>query len=584
MALRKRQRVFWTIPPILVTALIVAVLLWGSGRLLRPTAPPTVPATLLLPSPTATPPPPSATPIPTLTPSPPSPSPTPTPRETATPTPTPAQDLLRPDNTDRYVWSPGAVVHPLGLAVVSDTAYILDAGEVVALPLRPGEPAGRLFPPEGRIEGMPVGELVDLARSPDGRGLLLLDKRGDLYRYDPEASPWAVLRPIDQRRSAPNPAFVAVASYGERLYLLDVSYSQVWRYPPGERGEGYFPGGDAPAGRLGRDYDVSRGVDLGVDGDVYVLLHEGRNAPAGLVRFHGTSPKRDPDFAAGLSWEKPVGLHLDPAGFLYVIDRAGHRLRVLERGSGRLLQTLEAEEEMRALDVADGRLYIAVPDALLLYPGTGQVYAVSGGEGPPPAGRPDYLPNWSALLSLTSPISNVRYLPERPSLLPGAPRVYRYGIHHGLDMYGGTMGVEIPYGAPVRAVADGVVVRADIAYREMTPAEWDELAARCVSLHDTPPEIEDRFRGRQVWVDHGNGLSSHYVHLARIAEGIDVGNRVRRGQVIGFAGNSGTEDGAAGNRSGVHLHLEIYLNGHYLGKWLTLWETRQLLQRLFALP
>ena len=551
--------------------------------MLHPPAPPTIPATLILPSSTPTPPPSSATPVPTSLP--PSPSPTPTPQETATPSPTPAQDVLQPANTDRYLWASGSVVHPLGLVVLSDTAYLLDAGEVVALPLQAGEPAGRLFPPDGRVEGLPVGELAFLTRAPDGRGLLLLDKRGDLYRYDPGTSIWSVVRPMDQRRTAPNPTFCAVAPYGERLYFLDVAYSQIWRYPPGERGEGYLPGGESPAGRLGKEYDISRGIGLGVDGDVYVLLHEGRGAPAALARFYGTSPKRDPEFASGLSWEEPAGLYLDPEGLLYVIDRAGHRLRVLERKSGRVLQTLEAEDlEMRAVYATGGRLYIAAPDALILYPGTGQVYPVTGGEGPPLAGRPDYFPNWSSLFGLTSPISNVRYLPERDSLLPGAPRVYRYGIHHGLDMYGGTMGVDIPYGTPVRAVADGIVVRADTAYQEMTPAEWEELAARCAAQHDTPPEIEDRFRGRQVWIDHGGGLTTHYVHLAGIAEGITVGTRVRRGQVIGYAGNSGTEDGAAGRKSGVHLHLELYLNGHYLGKWLTLWETRRLLQRLFALP
>lgn len=583
MVTPKRRCLFWAIFPVLATTLTVAALLWSSSRLLGSPVPPTIPATLILPSPTPTLPPPSATP--TSTPLPP-PSPTSTSQETATPAATPAQDILRPDNTNRYAWAPGSVVHPLDLVVLSDTAYLLDAGEVVALPLQAGKPAGRLFPPDGRIEGLPVGELVYLTRSQDGRNLLLLDKRGDLYRYDPERSLWSVVRPIDQRRSAPNPTFCAIASYGEHLYFLDVAYSQIWRYPPDEqRGEGYLPGGESPAGRLGKDLDISRGMDLGVDGDVYVLLHEGRKAPAGLVRFHGTSPKRDPDFASGLSWENPVGLYLDPKGPLYVIDQGGHRLRVLERGSGRVLQTLETKDlEMRAVYATGGRLYIAVPDALILYPGTGQVYTISGGEGPPPSSRPDYLPNWSLLFSLTSPISNVRYLPERDSLLAGASRVYRYGIHHGLDMYGGTMGVDIPYGTPVRAVAEGRIVRADTAYREMTPAEWRELAARCAVQHDTPPEIEDRFRGRQVWVDHGNGLVTHYAHLVRIAEGVAVGRRVGRGQIIGYAGNSGTEDGAAGNRSGVHLHLELYLNGHYLGKWLTLWETRQLLQRLFALP
>jgi murein DD-endopeptidase MepM/ murein hydrolase activator NlpD len=239
---------------------------------------------------------------------------------------------------------------------------------------------------------------------------------------------------------------------------------------------------------------------------------------------------------------------------------------------------------MRAVYEAVGRLYISAPDALYVYPGAGRVYPVTGGAGPDAAGRPDNLANWTPVLGITSPITGIRYLPDRDSLLPGSTRIYRYGIHHGVDMYEDVWGVDVPYNAPVYAAADGVVVRADHGYQKLTPARFSELVAECARLHRTPPEIEDLFRGRQVWIDHGGDLVSRYVHLSEIPEEIVNGAQVLRGQVIGYTGNSGTGDGAAGTRNGIHLHFELRIAEQYLGQWLSLWETRQLLQEVFFPP
>ena len=190
----------------------------------------------------------------------------------------------------------------------------------------------------------------------------------------------------------------------------------------------------------------------------------------------------------------------------------------------------------------------------------------------------------SLLTSSVPGAFGIRYLPDRDSLLPGSTRIYRYGIHHGVDMYEYVWGVDVPYNAPVYAVADGVVVRADHGYQELTPAQFSELVAECARLHRTPPEVEDLFRGRQVWIDHGGGLLSRYVHLSTIPEEVVTGTQVLGGQVIGCTGNSGTGDGAAGTRNGIHLHFELRIDGEYLGKWLSLWETRQLLQEVFFPP
>ncbi len=578
------QRLRWAAVPVLVMLLVVGAILVGGRLFLR--QPPVVPS---FPAATLAPP---ATPAPTPTPT---PSPTPAPTAAPTPSPTPlivptlsldvAEVVIDESNTDRYEWPTGALLHPHNLVVLTDTAYTVDAGQLVALSLSEAT-AARLVPPLGLVDGIPLGEIFTLARGAEGNSLLLLDKRGDLYRYDVISDSWTIERPIDKRRSAPNPVPIAVAAYNGRAYILDTTYSQVWRHPYGDTTpEGYLPGGNSPTPRTGNAYDITRGIDLAVFRDAYVLLHAGRQTPARLVRFTGTTPERDSAFAQGLELENPTRLCLDPSGQgpLYLLDQGGRRLRALDLKSGAVRQTLTlaGDVEMRAMYTAGGRLYIVAPDALYVYPGVGRVWPVSGGAGPDPAGRPDNLANWAPLLGVTPPIAGVRYLPDRDSLLPGTTRIYRYGIHHGLDMYEDVMGVGVPYQAPVHAVADGVVVRADHGYQELTPARFDELVAECARLHMTPPEIENLFRGRQVWIDHGGGLVSRYEHLSAIPDEVVSGTQVLRGQVIGYTGNSGTSDGAAGTRGGVHLHFEIYLGEHYLGEWLSLWETRQLLQQIF---
>ena len=64
--------------------------------------------------------------------------------------------------------------------------------------------------------------------------------------------------------------------------------------------------------------------------------------------------------------------------------------------------------------------------------------------------------------------------------------------------------------------------------------------------------------GRLVVVDHGFGVSSWYGHLSAFA--VISGARVKRGQVIGYAGVSG-------RATGPHVHYEVRLNGAPVNPW-----------------
>jgi murein DD-endopeptidase MepM/ murein hydrolase activator NlpD len=97
--------------------------------------------------------------------------------------------------------------------------------------------------------------------------------------------------------------------------------------------------------------------------------------------------------------------------------------------------------------------------------------------------------------------------------------VLRYvRMHSGLD-FGAS------YGSPIYAVTDGVVA----------------FAGRKGGY------------GNFVQINHTGGIATGYGHMSRFAT--SSGQRVRRGQIIGYVGSSGLS-------TGPHLHYELYRSGH----------------------
>ena len=99
-------------------------------------------------------------------------------------------------------------------------------------------------------------------------------------------------------------------------------------------------------------------------------------------------------------------------------------------------------------------------------------------------------------------------------VLNGKPR----RPHFGVDIAG-------PVGKPVRAPADGIVT---LAHPDMF------------------------FSGGTLIMDHGQGLSSSFLHLSKIL--VKEGDRVKKGQIV-------AEMGATGRVTGPHLDWRMNLRG-----------------------
>jgi murein DD-endopeptidase MepM/ murein hydrolase activator NlpD len=53
-------------------------------------------------------------------------------------------------------------------------------------------------------------------------------------------------------------------------------------------------------------------------------------------------------------------------------------------------------------------------------------------------------------------------------------------------------------------------------------------------------------------IQHGFGYETLYAHMSHVS--VRVGEKVKRGQIIGYVGNTGTS-------TGPHLHYEVLKNG-----------------------
>ena len=121
------------------------------------------------------------------------------------------------------------------------------------------------------------------------------------------------------------------------------------------------------------------------------------------------------------------------------------------------------------------------------------------------------------------------------------------------------------------------MIRADHDYQPLTPEELAAAERTIADGHPNDPDVIDLFRGRQVWIDHGNGIVTRYAHtLGHRRQRPGRGRRSHRADVIAFVGDSGTPESITNPGVEEHLHFELRTGDTFLGSGLPPDEVRAL--------
>lgn len=96
------------------------------------------------------------------------------------------------------------------------------------------------------------------------------------------------------------------------------------------------------------------------------------------------------------------------------------------------------------------------------------------------------------------------------------------------------------YGADILAVADGTVIQRQSDLDDQKPG----------TLPDPKTINIDNVDGNHVILDLGGGVYAFYAHMQKDGVLVHVGDKVKRGQVLGKLGNTG-------NTSAPHLHFQL---------------------------
>ncbi len=117
--------------------------------------------------------------------------------------------------------------------------------------------------------------------------------------------------------------------------------------------------------------------------------------------------------------------------------------------------------------------------------------------------------------------------PRSHTLVQGYFGKFSHANTHALDF-------EMPEGTTIIAARDGVVIK----------TKYDS------NVGGTSPEFIDK--GNYVLIYHDDGTFGSYFHLKQNGVKVNIGQQVKRGEVIGISGNTGWS-------SAPHLHFEVLL-------------------------
>jgi hypothetical protein len=218
------------------------------------------------------------------------------------------------------------------------------------------------------VGGTLVSNLVDMAWMPTGPGretasLVILESGGGLLDYDPATDQLTLLRVADSATWA-FPRFVG--SHTGRLYVLDTSASNIWRFDPTL--DGYS---ELPTKWLQSDIDLAGVADMAIGDSIYLLFADGtiRKFSQGAPDSFDVSDWDIPPNNPSAIFTRPP----DETRWIYVADRGSRRIVQAGKDGKFGRQYRLAENQVtEASDVLAGAVALFVDEIV------GRAYLLSG--------------------------------------------------------------------------------------------------------------------------------------------------------------------------------------------------------------
>ncbi|MEP7292806.1 MAG: hypothetical protein ABI835_13570 [Chloroflexota bacterium] len=221
----------------------------------------------------------------------------------------------------------------------------------------------------GRVINFDVANLIDIAWADNGAGLsqsnviTALDQNGILIACPPRFLQDCSAQQLPNRETWNHP--IAIQFWEGRLYLLDPSANQIWRYDPsGGAFAGvpleYFTGSNRP--------DITTAIDFAITtaGDLYLLTSGGV-----VARFRGGEQQ---DFA--FTWPDGQGLSA-PNGMYLNTNPIAQGLYFAERGQRAIIETTMAGTFINAYRAGTDEEFAQLSN-VIADTNQGVVYALSG--------------------------------------------------------------------------------------------------------------------------------------------------------------------------------------------------------------
>lgn len=426
--------------------------------------------------------------------------------------------------------------------------------------------------PPAKIEKIPVQEFNNMISVPPRKSLVILSKAGDLFEYFTQTGAWHQYRANLWLTGSPDPDYVDLAFNGKDVILIDPERNDIWVCPPNSKYlTPYFREVMPWQVRRG-DYYVGDGIGIAYDGLTYLLRKNGV-----VTKFSGNSRANVKQLkfgyrAPGKARLRPSRIITDAQSPLFIVERENNRVLSIDKKTGQTAHyVFPAGSDLRGLAPIKDGFVVVNGDRLV-------TRKLDSGDAPNAEIHARTFD--SRLDGIGIPVPKGQ-LPSHLGVFPGARRLYRYGIHAGVDFFNGG-GNKVVMGTPALAADRGKIIRIDHGFKDMDAPTFNRVMSQCARDHTTSDQNEDLFRGCQVWIDHGNRMVTRYAHLDRINAKLKKDTFVNRGEIVGFIGVSGTGQNLPGRAKYPHLHFEIWLDGHYVGYGLTPGETLGVYEDIFG--